>query len=205
MDEILLKSYYKSAMQIVQSKMDIMNEAYAYKHGRKPIQMITSRLKTRQSVADKMRRHGYPLTQDAAVTLLHDIAGVRAICAFEDDTYRMAQLLLQHQDVTLVHQKDFIASPKASGYRSLHLIIRVPIYLPEGQRDVKVEVQFRTISMDFWASMEHGLRYKQTITFPEELNREILECAQLSEELDDRMGKLYNNLTEYIAQQSEDD
>lgn len=201
MENILLKSYYESAMQNMESRLSVMNEVYFYNHGRRPIQMVTSRLKSHQSIVDKMKRHGYPLTQEAAVTRLHDIAGVRAICAFEDDAYHMARVLLQHQDITLIHTKDFIATPKASGYRSLHLVVSVPIYLPEGKRDVKVEVQFRTISMDFWASMEHGLRYKQTITFPEALNREILECAQLSDELDDRMGKLYKNLTAYIAQQ----
>ena len=166
--------------------------------------MITSRIKKYQSVVDKMKRHGYPLTMENAINRLHDIAGVRAICAFEDDAYQLAEVLLKHQDVTLLHKKDFIANPKASGYRSLHLIISVPIYLAAGKRDVKVEVQLRTISMDFWASIEHELRYKQKIAFPEELNREILECADLSAELDERMGKLHKSLSSYIASQAEE-
>lgn len=201
-EHIILKSYYKSAIQAVESKLSIMNEEYFLANGRKPIQMITSRIKKQQSVIDKMKRHGYPLTIENAITKLHDIAGVRAICAFEDDAYHLADMLLKHEDITLLHKKDFIATPKASGYRSLHLIISVPIYLAAGKRDVKVEVQLRTISMDFWASIEHELRYKQEITFPKELDREILECAELSAELDARMGKLHKNLTDYIVQQT---
>lgn len=198
---IILKSYYKSAIQTVESKLSIMNEEQFLANGRKPIQMITSRIKKQQSVVDKMKRHGYPLTVENAITKLHDIAGVRAICAFENDAYQMAEILLKHEDITLLHKKDFIANPKQSGYRSLHLIISVPIYLAAGKRDVKVEVQLRTISMDFWASIEHELRYKQKIKFPEELNQEIRECADLSAQLDARMAKLHENLSSYIATQ----
>lgn len=200
---IVLKSYYKGAIQTVESKLSIMNEEHYLATGRKPIQMITSRIKKQQSVIDKMKRHGYPMTPEAAINRLNDIAGVRAICAFEYDVYNLAEELLKHADITLLHKKDYIAEPKASGYRSLHLIISVPIYLAEGKRDVKVEVQLRTISMDFWASIEHELRYKQKIEFTEELNQEILQCAELSAELDERMGSLQRSLTSYIAQQTE--
>lgn len=202
-ENIVLKSYYKSAIQTVVSKLSIMNEEHFLAYGRKPIQMITSRVKKQQSLIDKMKRHGYPMTVEAAQNRINDIAGVRAICAFEDDAYELAEELLKHEDITLLHQKDFIANPKASGYRSLHLVISVPIYLAAGKRDVKVEVQLRTISMDFWASIEHELRYKQRIDFPDELDQEILECADLSAELDERMGRLHKNLTDYIASQSE--
>lgn len=201
-ENIVLKSYYKSAIQTVVSKLSIMNDEHFLAQGRKPIQIITSRVKKQQSLIDKMKRHGYPLTVEAAQERINDIAGVRAICAFENDAYQLAEELLKHEDITLLHKKDFIANPKASGYRSLHLIISVPIYLAAGKRDVKVEVQLRTISMDFWASMEHELRYKQRIDFPDELDREILECADLSAELDERMDRLHKNLTAYIADQS---
>ena len=201
-ETIVLKSYYKSAIQIVQSKLSIMNEEHFLSQGRKPIQVITSRIKDQQSILDKMRRHGYPITAENAVNKIHDIAGVRAICAFEDDCYQIAETLLKHQDITLCHKKDFIQNPKPSGYRSLHLIISVPIYLAAGKRDVKVEVQLRTISMDYWAEMEHALRYKQRVTFPPELDREILECAAISAQLDERMGRLHDNLTAYITQQA---
>jgi len=200
---ILLKSYYKAAIRAIESKLSIMNEEHYLNHGRKPIQMITSRIKKHQSVIDKMKRHGYPMTAESAITRLNDIAGVRAICAFEQDAYDLAEELLRHADITLLHKKDYIASPKASGYRSLHLIVSVPIYLAAGKRDVKVEVQLRTISMDFWASIEHELRYKQQIEFTEELNREILECADLSAQLDERMGRLHINLSRYIEAQTE--
>lgn len=195
---IVLKSYYKAAIRTVESKLSIMNEEYYLNHGRKPIQMISSRIKKQQSVIDKMKRHGYPMTAEAAISKINDIAGVRAICAFEYDAYELAEELLKHADITLLHKKDYIATPKSSGYRSLHLIISVPIYLAAGKRDIKVEVQLRTISMDFWASIEHELRYKQKIEFTEELNREILECADLSAQLDERMGKLHQNLSRYI-------
>lgn len=201
-ENIVLKSYYKSAIQTVVSKLSIMNDEHFLAQGRKPIQIITSRVKKQQSLIDKMKRHGYPLTVEVAQERINDIAGVRAICAFENDAYQLAEELLKHEDITLLHKKDFIANPKASGYRSLHLIISVPIYLAAGKRDVKVEVQLRTISMDFWASMEHELRYKQRIDFPDELDREILECADLSAELDERMDRLHKNLTAYIADQS---
>lgn len=201
-ENIVLKSYYKSAIQTVVSKLSIMNDEHFLAQGRKPIQIITSRVKKQQSLIDKMKRHGYPLTVEVAQERINDIAGVRAICAFENDAYQLAEELLKHEDITLLHKKDFIANPKPSGYRSLHLIISVPIYLAAGKRDVKVEVQLRTISMDFWASMEHELRYKQRIDFPDELDREILECADLSAELDERMDRLHKNLTAYIADQS---
>lgn len=198
---IVLKSYYKGAIRTVESKLSIMNEEHYLATGRKPIQMITSRIKKQQSVVDKMKRHGYPMTAEAAITKLNDIAGVRAICAFEYDVYNLAEELLKHADITLLHKKDYIAEPKVSGYRSLHLIISVPIYLAEGKRDVKVEVQLRTISMDFWASIEHELRYKQKIAFTEELNEEILKCADLSAALDERMGRLQRSLINYITEQ----
>ena len=198
-EQIILKSYFKSAIQTVENKLSIMNEEYFAEYGRKPIQMITSRVKKEQSIIDKMKRHGYELTMDNAVQRLYDIAGVRAICAFEHDVYHMAEVLLQHEDIHLHHRKDFIQTPKESGYRSLHLLISMPIYLAAGKRDVRREVQLRTITMDFWASMEHELRYKQKIAFPEELNQEILECADLSAALDERMGKLQRNLTAYLA------
>ena len=196
-EQIILKSYFKSAIQTVENKLSIMNEEYFTAYGRKPIQMITSRVKKEQSIIDKMKRHGYELTMDNAVRKLYDIAGVRAICAF--DVYHLAEVLLQHEDIRLHHRKDFIRNPKESGYRSLHLLVSVPIYLAAGKRDVRVEVQLRTITMDLWASMEHELRYKQQIAFPEDLNREILECAELSAALDERMGKLQRNLTAYIT------
>ena len=197
---IVLKSYYKSAIQAVENKLSIMNEQYYLTHGRRPIQMITSRIKSTKSIIDKMIRHKYTIDAETALEKLNDIVGVRAICAFEHDVYYLAETLLKHEDITLLHKKDFIQNPKASGYRSLHLIISVPIYLSKGKRDIKVEVQLRTISMDYWASLEHALRYKQSIELSDELNSEILKCAELTSELDQRMGKLQKDLTQYIAE-----
>ncbi len=202
---MVLKSYYKAAIRALESKLTIMNEEHDLDLGRKPIQMITSRIKKQQSILDKMNRHGYAITAENAIEKINDIAGVRAICAFEQDVYALAEELLAHADLTLLKRKDYIAAPKESGYRSLHLIVSVPIYLAAGKRDVKVEVQLRTISMDFWASIEHVLRYKQRIQFTPELNQDILECADLSAQLDERMGALQQNLSRYITRQTQEE
>ena len=147
-------------------------------------------------------RYGIPLTIESIEENINDIAGVRVICSFPDDIYTLAECLLEQDDVTLIQKKDYIQSPKASGYRSLHLIISVPIFLEHKKRDMKVEVQFRTIAMDFWASLEHNLRYKNNI--PDELSaelaEELLECAEISSSLDIRMQNIRKRLSEDNAE-----
>ena len=193
-----LFTYYECALMEVETKFKVLNQEYSLIHDRNPIESIKTRLKTVDSVFDKVQKYGVPLTLKSIEENINDIAGVRVICSFPDDIYTLAECLLEQDDVTLIQKKDYIENPKPSGYRSLHLIISIPIYLEHKKRDMKVEVQFRTIAMDFWASLEHNLRYKNDI--PEELGaelaEELLECANISSSLDVRMQRVRKRLSE---------
>lgn len=193
-----LFTYYECAMMEVETKFKVLNQEYSLIHDRNPIESIKTRIKTIDSLTEKVGRYGIPLTLESIEENINDIAGVRVICSFPDDIYTLAECLLEQDDVTLIQKKDYIQNPKASGYRSLHLIISVPIFLEHKKRDMKVEVQFRTIAMDFWASLEHNLRYKRDI--PEELTaelaEELLECANISASLDVRMQNIRKRLSE---------
>lgn len=184
-----LMSYYKCAIMEVETKFKVLNEQFSLKYDENPIETIKSRLKSPDSIMKKMKKKELPMTTDAIEEHITDIAGIRIICSFEEDIYKMAKLLLQQDDITLIEQKDYIASPKESGYRSLHLIVEVPIFLEDEKRAMKVEVQLRTIAMDFWASLEHKLRYKKNIEpeLMEQLSKDLIECADISAELDHRM------------------
>jgi putative GTP pyrophosphokinase len=185
-----LMTQYKCAMMEVKTRFDLLGEEYALEQGRSPINSIKTRLKTFQSIQEKLERRGLPVTPTSIRENVNDIAGVRVICAFPEDVYTLADALLRQDDITLLRKKDYIASPKENGYRSLHLIVTVPIYLSHGKRQVKVEIQLRTIAMDFWASLEHQLRYKSSAPFTQEMAQELFQCAQLSAELDERMDRL---------------
>ena len=184
-----LMSYYKCAMMEVETKFKVLNEEFSLRYDENPIETIKTRLKSPDGIMKKMKKKGLPMTTDAIEEHITDIAGIRIICSFEEDIYKMAKLLLQQDDITLIEQKDYIASPKESGYRSLHLIVEVPIFLENEKRPMKVEVQLRTIAMDFWASLEHKLRYKKDIDskLMEQLSKDLTECAEISAELDHRM------------------
>ena len=196
--------YYKCAMLEVQTRFTVLNEEFALEHGRTPVNSIKTRLKTSPSIREKMERRNIPFSLEAMEQGLNDIAGVRVICAFPEDVNTMANAFLQQDDVVLLQKKDYITNPKPNGYRSLHLIIAIPVHLADGKRMTKVEIQIRTIAMDFWASLEHQLRYKRANEFTEEMARELYECAQLSAALDNRMDHLrksvhkYNNPTDGI-------
>ena len=182
--------YYKCAMLEVQTRFTVLNEAYMLEHGRAPVSSIKTRLKTIPSIREKMERRNIPFSLEAMEQGLNDIAGVRVICAFPEDVNTMASAFLQQDDVLLLQKKDYITNPKPNGYRSLHLIIAIPVHLADGKRMTKVEIQIWTIAMDFWASLEHQLRYKRANEFTEEMARELYECAQLSAALDNRMDNL---------------
>jgi putative GTP pyrophosphokinase len=191
-----LLTHYKCAMMEIETRFQLLGEEYALEHGRSPINSVKTRLKTLQSIKEKMERRGLPLTPEAIQENLHDIAGVRVICAFPEDVYTLADALLRQDDITLLRKKDYIASPKENGYRSLHLIVTIPIYLAREKRQMKVEIQLRTIAMDCWASLEHQLRYKSNAAFTEEMAAELFRCAQLSADLDDRMDCLRKSVQE---------
>ncbi|MBQ8003803.1 MAG: GTP pyrophosphokinase family protein [Oscillospiraceae bacterium] len=185
-----LMAYYKCAMMEVETKFNVLNEEFSLQYDRTPISSIKSRLKRLDSIIEKLRRDGTPLSLTSVEDSLNDVAGVRVICSFTDDVYMLADALLSQDDVTLIKTKDYIKTPKPNGYRSLHLIISIPIFLLHEKRQMKVEIQFRTIAMDSWAALEHQLKYKKDTEFTEEMAKDLYLCSQLSAELDTRMNKL---------------
>jgi len=189
-------SYYKCAMLEVETRFHVLNEEYVLEHGRSPMNSIKSRLKTLPSLREKLERKHIPFDVDTLERQINDIAGVRVICSFPEDVYTMANAFLAMDDIEVLQRKDYINNPKHNGYRSLHLIVAIPVHLAEGKRMTKVEIQLRTIAMDFWASLEHQLRYKQDNAFTEEMAAELYECAQLSAALDIRMDNLRKSVQE---------
>lgn len=191
-----LMAYYRCAIMEVETKFNVLNEEFSLEYDRNPIETIKTRLKSTESIIKKLVRRNFPLTIDSIEANLNDIAGVRVVCSFLEDIYLLADCLLQQDDVKLIQVKDYIKNPKPNGYRSLHLIIEIPIFLKDEKKDMRVEVQLRTIAMDFWASLDHKLSYKKDI--PEEeaklLRQELLECAQISADLDVRMGEIKNRI-----------
>ena len=187
---IKLMSYYKCAIMEIETKFNVLNEEYSLEHDRNPISSIKTRLKSPKSIKEKLERRGFTTDVDSIEKNLNDVAGVRVICSFPEDTYALADALLKQDDVELIEIKDYIKNPKPNGYRSLHMIVAVPIFLAHAKRKMKVEIQFRTIAMDFWASLEHRLKYKKDAVFTEKMARELYDCARLSAELDVRMEQL---------------
>lgn len=185
-----LMAYYKCAMMTVETKFQVLNEELCLQHDHKPIETIRTRLKTPESIIEKMLRRGYGQSMESIEQNLNDIAGVRVICPFPEDVYMLADALLRQEDVTLIRRKDYIQNPKPNGYRSLHLIVTVPIFLAKETRTVKVEIQLRTLAMDTWASLEHRLCYKQDNVFTQSMAQELYHCAQLCAEFDARMDHL---------------
>ncbi len=185
-----LMVYYRCAIMEVETKLKVLNEEFSLKHDRNPINSIKTRLKSYSSIKEKLQREGIIATPEQIEKNLNDIAGIRVICSFLDDVYAVAEALLNQDDIVLVNKKDYIENPKPNGYRSLHLIIEVPIFLQHKKHKVKVEIQLRTIAQDFWASLEHQMRYKKNFEFTENMANELLECATISARLDERMEKL---------------
>jgi putative GTP pyrophosphokinase len=185
-----LMACYRCAMMEIETKLNVLNEEFSLRYDRNPITDVRSRLKRPESIREKLSRNGLPFTVDAIEENLMDVAGVRVICSFAADVYQLADALLAQDDILLVERKDYIKRPKENGYRSLHLILRVPIFLEHEKRLMAVEVQLRTIAMDSWAALEHQLRYKKSIAFTEEMAAELLRCANISAELDARMDEL---------------
>lgn len=187
-----LMAYYNCAMMEVATKFNVLNEELSLQYDRNPIEAIKTRLKSTESIAEKLKRRGvsFPITAEKIEQELTDIAGVRVICSYPSDIYMLSEAFLRQDDVTLIQKKDYIANPKPNGYRSLHLIVEIPIFLHNQKKMMKVEVQFRTISMDWWASLEHKIRYKKDVANPEDIERELKECAEISAGLDRRMEEL---------------
>ena len=202
---ITLMSYYKCAMMEVETKLKVLNEEFSLRFDRNPISSIQTRLKSPVSIEEKLASKNLPMTIQSIEKNLNDIAGVRVICSFLDDIYFLAECLLGQDDITLIEQKDYIAHPKPNGYRSLHLIVQIPIYLQAGKRNMRVEIQLRTIAMDCWATLEHQLRYKKDITDTTQISTELQYCALLSAELDARMDHLRRQIIDESDHQRRSD
>ena len=187
-----LMAYYRCAILEVETKFNVLNVQFSLQHERNPIESIKTRLKSPDSIFEKLQRKNLPLTLEAVSNNLNDIAGVRVICSFVDDIYMLADCLIQQDDITLLEKKDYIQTPKENGYRSLHLIVEVPIFLQTEKRNMKVEVQLRTIAMESWANLEHKLRYKKELDNHVALQTSdaLTECAAMSALLDTKMQKI---------------
>ena len=178
---------YNAAIREVRTKFEVLNDEFSFRNSRNPIESITSRIKKPVSIAEKLRRMGCPLTLESVSENLNDIAGIRVICSFIDDIYMVAELLARQDDITVVRVKDYIQKPKPNGYRSYHMIVEVPVFFSDGKRPMRVEIQLRTVAMDFWASLEHQMKYKQDSADRPEIAAELKSCAETIAATDARM------------------
>lgn len=190
---------YNAALKEVGTKLEILNEEFQHVHQYNPIEHIKTRIKTPESIVKKLHRYGYETSIENMVKYINDIAGVRLICSFTSDIYRLAEMIGNQDDLKVLSIKDYIKKPKESGYKSYHMLVSVPIFLSDGPIDTKVEIQIRTIAMDFWASLEHKIYYKFEGNAPEHISRELKECADMVSELDDKMLSLNEEILTFKA------
>ena len=192
---------YNSALKEVGTKVDILNDELRHVHKYNPIEYVKSRIKSPESIVKKLKRHGYESTIENMVKHINDIAGIRVVCSFTSDIYRLAEMIGRQNDLTVVSIKDYIKNPKDSGYKSYHMLVTVPIFLTDGVVDTKVEIQIRTIAMDFWASLEHKIYYKFEGNAPEYISRDLQECAGIVSMLDAKMLSLNEAIIQAKEQQ----
>lgn len=185
---------YESALKEINTKIEILNNEFIYMYGHTPIEHIKSRVKTPESIVKKLKRHGQEVTIENMVQRLSDIAGIRIICSFTQDIYQIADMIAKQKDVTVLYVKDYIKQPKSNGYKSYHMIVTIPIYLTDGPVDTKVEIQIRTVAMDFWASLEHKIYYKYEGNAPDSLQAELKSCADMVDMLDAKMFSLNQSI-----------
>ncbi|MCH5280837.1 MAG: GTP pyrophosphokinase family protein [Lachnospiraceae bacterium] len=196
-EEVVL--IYNSALKEIGTKLEILNDEFQHVHQYNPIEHIKTRIKTPQSIVKKLKKNGYESTISNMVEHVNDIAGVRVICSFTSDIYRIAEMIINQSDIKVVSVKDYIFKPKPSGYKSYHLIVTVPIFLSDRHIDAKVEIQIRTVAMDFWASLEHKIHYKFEGDIPEHIKNELVECANMISDLDARMLHLNEQVQELVS------
>lgn len=178
---------YNAALRQITTKMEILNEEFQHVHRYNPIEHIKARIKSPESIVKKLKRYGYESSIKNMIEYINDIAGIRIICSFTSDIYRIAEMIAEQKDISIVSVKDYITYPKASGYRSYHMLVTVPVYLSDRIVDTKVEIQIRTVAMDFWASLEHKMHYKFEGDAPVHIKQELIECSKLVSDLDNRM------------------
>lgn len=194
---------YNSALKEVGTKLEILNDEFQHVHQYNPIEYIKSRIKTPESIVKKLKRNGYESTIANMMEYVNDIAGIRVVCSFASDIYRLAEMIGKQNDLTVVWVKDYIKKPKESGYKSYHMLVSVPIFLSDRVVNTKVEIQIRTIAMDFWASLEHKIYYKFEGNAPEYISKDLKECAEIVSMLDAKMLSLNQAILE--AKKAEDD
>lgn len=186
---------YNAALKEIGTKLEILSDEFQHVHRYNPIEHIKSRIKTSESIVKKLKRHGYESTIENMVQYVNDIAGIRVVCSFTSDIYRIAEMLSNQNDIKILSIKDYIKNPKESGYKSYHMLVSVPIFLSDSVVDTKVEIQIRTIAMDFWASLEHKIYYKFEGKAPDYISQELRECADMVSALDDKMLSLNEAIT----------
>ena len=194
---------YNAALKEVYTKLEILNSEFQMVHRYNPIEHIAARIKSPESIAKKLRHQGRPITVENIVRYINDVAGIRIICSFTSDIYEISELIRKQSDVKVLKIKDYIANPKANGYTSYHMIVSVPIFLSDTTIDTKVEIQIRTIAMDFWASLEHKMYYKFEGNAPENIRRELKECADLVGFLDRKMLAINEEIKKYSNEEEE--
>lgn len=197
-DDLML--LYRCAIREVQTKLEVLNDEFSVEYKRNPISFIKTRIKSPQSIYRKLQKLGHEFTDENIKTYLYDVAGIRVLCPFIDDIYTIADLIARQDDVTVIQIKDYIKNPKPNGYRSFHMIISIPVFFAKGKTPIFTEIQIRTIGMDFWASLEHQLRYKKGLEdLPEyeEISQELLRCAANITQTDDDMQRIKNMIGEF--------
>ncbi|MBQ8947610.1 MAG: GTP pyrophosphokinase family protein [Lachnospiraceae bacterium] len=193
---------YNAALKLITTRIEILNEELQEEHRYNPIEHVKGRIKTPESIVKKLRRHGVESTLDNMIEYCNDIAGIRIICSFTSDIYKIAEMISAQNDITVLSVKDYIVNPKPSGYKSYHMIVTVPVYLSNRCDQVKVEIQIRTVAMDFWASLEHKINYKFEGNAPDRISLELVECSEMVSQLDAKMLDL-NNEIQALSEQSD--
>ena len=201
--ELLMR--YTCALKEIQTKLEVLNTEYNVRMQRNPIVSIHTRLKQSVSIMEKMERLGIPFSLENVEKYLNDVAGVRVICSYLDDIYTLADALTNQDDVTLIRTKDYIRNPKGNGYRSLHLIVSIPVFFADSKRNMKVEVQIRTVAMDYWAELEHQLKYKQEVPNENEIATELKFCAEEMAQIDQKMLSIRKRIEECTEKPTEDE
>ena len=187
---------YTAALRQINTRLEILNDEFQHVHQYNPIEHIKSRLKTPESIVKKLKLHGYESTIENMIKYVNDIAGIRVICSFVSDIYRIAEMISNQNDVQVIAVKDYIRNPKPSGYKSYHMLITMPVFLSDRTVEAKVEIQIRTVAMDFWASLEHKINYKFEGNAPDHVRTELIECSRMVAALDNRMQELNEEIKE---------
>ncbi len=199
-----LQHLYQSATREISTKLEILDDEFQMIHKRNPIHNMQSRIKSIKSIYEKLSRKELDISIESAKANLHDIAGIRVVCYYIEDIYVIAKMLTQQDDIELIRETDYIKNPKQNGYRSLHLVVKVPVFFSSGKETVPVEIQIRTIAMDFWASLEHQLKYKNIDEIPPSVVEELQQCADTIADTDRRMQRIYKTIEQYSSDSDND-